>query len=291
MTVPEISQEMIRIYDEYTHLTLDRRGFMDKLTRLAGSAAAAAAIAPLIGANSAQAAIVAPDDNRVSAEEVTFPGGEGSMSGYLALPAKPAAKLAAVVVIHENRGLNPHIEDVTRRLAVEGFLALAPDFLSPFGGTPPDEDKARDLFTKLKMPKVTANAVAAAEYLRKDGRTNGKVGAVGFCWGGGAVNQLAVHDPNLGAAVAYYGQQPAAADVPKIKAKLMLHYAGLDERTNAGVPGFEKALKAAGVQFQVYMYEGANHAFNNDTSAARYNKSAADLAWSRTVAFLRESLA
>jgi carboxymethylenebutenolidase len=291
MTVPEISQEMIRIYDEYTHLTLDRRGFMDKLSRLAGSAAAAAAIVPLIAANSAKAAIVPPDDSRLSAEEVTFPGGEGNMSGYLATPAKADGKLPGVVVVHENRGLNPHIEDVTRRLAIEGFLALAPDFLSPVGGTPSDEDKARDLFTKLKTPKVTANAVAAADYLRKDARTNGKVGAVGFCWGGGVVNQLAVHDPNLGAAVAYYGQQPVAADVPKIKAKLMLHYAGLDDRTNAGIPAFEKALKSAGVQFQVYIYDGANHAFNNDTAAARYNKAAADLAWSRTVAFLKESLA
>ena len=195
MTEPEISQEMIRIYDEYTHLTLDRRGFMDRLTRLAGSAAAAAAIAPLIAANSAKAAIVAPDDGRVVAEEVTFPGGEGSMSGYLAMPAKAEGKPPAVVVIHENRGLNPHIEDVTRRLALEGFVAMAPDFLSPLGGTPADEDKARDLFAKLKMPKVAVNAVAAAAYLRKDQRTNGKVGVVGFCWGGGVANQLAVHDP------------------------------------------------------------------------------------------------
>ena len=290
MTVPEISQEMIRIYDEYTHLTLDRRGFMNKLTKLAGSAAAAAAIAPLIAANSAKAAIVAPDDSRVSAEEVSFAGSEGNMSGYFAAPAKIEGKLPAVVVIHENRGLNPHIEDVTRRLAVEGFVAMAPDFLSALGGTPADEDKARGLFTKLKMPKVAANAVAAAEYLRKDQRTNGKVGAVGFCWGGGVANQLAVHDPQLAAAVAYYGQQPVATDAVKIKAKLMLHYAGLDERTNAGIPAFEKALKSAGVQFQVYIYDGANHAFNNDTAAARYNKPAADLAWSRTVAFLKESL-
>ena len=168
---------------------------------------------------------------------------------------------------------------------------MAPDFLSPLGGTPADEDKARDMFGKLKMPRVAVNAVAAAEYLRKDQRTNGKVGTVGFCWGGGVANQLAVHDPRLGAAVAYYGQPPVAADVAKIKAKLMLHYAGLDERTNAGIPAFEKALKSAGVQFQVYIYDGANHAFNNDTAAARYNKPAADLAWSRTVAFLKESLA
>lgn len=291
MALPDVSQDMIGAYDEYTHLTLDRRAFMEKLTQLAGSAAAAAAIAPLIAANSAKAAIVAPDDKRVATEETTFRGASGNMSGYLAAPANAQGKLPGVVVIHENRGVNPHIEDVTRRLAVEGFLALAPDFLSALGGTPADDDKARELFGKLKPPEVTADGVATAAYLRKNARTNGKVGVVGFCWGGGVANQLAVHDSHLGAVVAYYGMQPDAADVPKIKAKLMLHYAGLDDRTNAGIPAFEKALKAAGVQFQVYVYEGANHAFNNDTAAARYNKPAADLAWSRTVAFLKESLA
>jgi carboxymethylenebutenolidase len=291
MAVPEISQDMIRAYDEYTHVTLDRRAFMEKLTRLAGSAAAAAVIAPLIAANSAQAAIVAPDDKRISAEEATFRGASGNMSGYLAAPANVQGKLPGVVVIHQNRGLNPHIEDITRRLALEGFLALAPDFLSALGGTPADDDKARQLFEKLKPPEVAADAVVAAEYLRKNARTNGKVGVVGFCWGGGVANQLAVQDPHLSAAVAYYGMQPAAADVPKIKAKLMLHYAGLDDRTNAGIPAFEKALKAAGVQFQVFVYDGVNHAFNDDTAAARYDKPAADLAWSRTVAFLKESLA
>jgi carboxymethylenebutenolidase len=291
MTVPEISQEMIRAYDEYTHLTLDRRGFMERLTRLAGGAAAAAAIVPLIAANSAKAAIVPPDDKRISAEDITFKAAGGSISAYLAMPTNAQAKLPGVVVIHENRGLNPHIEDVTRRVALEGFIGLAPDFLSTLGGTPTDEDKARDLFGKLKPQEIVAIAVAAADYLGKDTRTNGKVGVIGFCWGGGVANQLAVHDPRLNAAVSYYGAQPAEADVPKIKAKLMLHYAGLDDRTNAGIPAYEKALKAAGVQFQVFIYEGANHAFNNDTAAARYDKPAADLAWSRTVAFLRESLA
>jgi carboxymethylenebutenolidase len=282
---------MIRAYDEYTHLTLDRRAFIEKLTRLAGSAAAAAAIVPLIAANSAKAAIVPPDDKRLSAEEITFRGAGGNLSGYLAFPANAQGKLPSVVVIHENRGLNPHIEDVTRHLALEGFLALAPDFLSGLGGTPADDDKARELFGKLKGPEVVADAVAAAAYLRKDARGNGKVGVVGFCWGGGIANEFAVHDPHLVAAVAYYGAQPLGAEVPKIKAKLMLHYAGLDDRTNAGIPAFEKALEAAGVQFQVYVYDGVNHAFNNDTAAARYNKPAADLAWSRTEAFLKESLA
>ncbi len=291
MTAPEISQEMIRAYDEYTHLTLDRRGFMEKLTQLAGSAAAAAAIAPLIAANSAKAAIIAPDDKRISAEDITFKAAGGNISAYLAMPANATGKLPGVVVIHENRGLNPHIEDVTRRVGLESFIALAPDFLSLLGGTPTDEDKAREAFGKLKGPEAVAIAVGAADYLRKDPRSNGKVGVVGFCWGGGIANQLAVHDPRLNAAVSYYGAQPADAEAAKIKAKLMLHYAGLDDRTNAGIPAFEKALKAAGVQFQVFIYEGANHAFNNDTAAARYNKQAADLAWSRTVAFLKESLA
>jgi carboxymethylenebutenolidase len=263
---------------------------MEKLTRLAGSAAAAAAIAPMIAADPASAAQVPSDDPRLKTDEPTFPGSGGPMSGYLALPAAPTGKLPGVVVIHENRGLNPHIEDVTRRLALEGFVGLAPDFLSPYGGTPADDNKVRDLFQKIDMAQVTANAVAAVTFLRNDRRTNGKVGAIGFCWGGGVVNQLAVASPDLGAAVAYYGQQPAAADVPKIKAKLMLHYAGLDDRIDAGIPAYEKALKAAGVQYQIYMYEGVNHAFNNDTSEARYNKPAADLAWSRTIAFLKESL-
>ena len=291
MITPEISQEMIQAYDDYTHLTLDRRGFMEKLTKLAGSAAAAAAIAPLIAANKAQAAVIAPDDKRVKGEDITFPGASGPMSGYLVVPANAAGKLPAVIVIHENRGLSPHIEDVTRRLAVEGFIALAPDFLSPLGGTPSDEDQARELFGKLDRRQTTANGVAVVDFLKDDPRTNGKVGAVGFCWGGGLVNQLAVNSPDLAAGVAYYGSQPSAAEAAEIKAKLMLHYGGLDERINAGIKAFEDALKAAGVQFQIYIYEGANHAFNNDTSAARYNKEAADLAWSRTVAFLKETLA
>ncbi len=290
MTVPKISQEMIQLYDGYTHLTLDRRNFMAKLTRLAGSAAAAAAIVPLIAADRAQAAIVPPDDVRVKTGEVSFPGAAGTLKAYLALPATASGKVPGVVVIHENRGLNSHIEDIARRLALEGFAALAVDFLSPMGGTPADEDQARAMFAKLDMTKVTADAVAAVQFLKGDSRINGKVGAVGFCWGGGLANQLAVHSPDLVAAVAYYGMQPAAADVPKIKARLLLHYAGLDDRTNAGIPAYEQALKAAGVPYEVHVYEGANHAFNNDTSAARYDRKAANLAWSRTIAFLKQNL-
>lgn len=288
---PAVTQEMIRLYDEYTHLTLDRRGFLDKLTRLAGSSMAAAAIVPLLAADKAHAAIVAADDARIVARTVTFPGSGGAeLSGYLASPKEATGRLPAVLVIHENRGLNPHIEDVARRLALEGFLALGVDLLSRDGGTPADEDAAREKIGKLDPATTVADAVAAVAYLKSLPDSNGKVGAVGFCWGGGLVNRLAVAAPDLAAAVAYYGMQPPAADVPKIKAKLMLHYAGLDERINAGIPAYEAALKAAGVDYQVFVYDGANHAFNNDTSAARYDAAAAKLAWSRTVAFLKKNL-
>ena len=290
MDTPKISQEMIRLYDEYTHLTLDRRGFMDKLTRLAGSAAAAAAIAPLIAPSQAAAAIVAETDPRVVAAPVAFAGKSGEVKAYLVKPATAPAKLPALVVIHENRGLNGHIQDIARRLAIEGFMALAPDLLSPAGGTPPDETAAAQLIAKLDPATTVGDLVAAADHLRGRGDATGKVGAVGFCWGGGMTNQLAVHDPRLVAAVAYYGPQPTAEDAAKIKAKLLLHYAGLDDRIGAGIPAYEAALKAAGVDYTIHIYPGVNHAFNNDTSSARYDKAAADLAWSRTVAFLKAAL-
>jgi carboxymethylenebutenolidase len=286
----KISQEMIRLYDEYTHLTLDRRDFMNRLARLTGSAAAAAAIVPLLEANQARAAIVPEDDARLKIETVSFPGASGEITGYLAQPAQASGKLPAIIVIHENRGLNPHIKDVARRMALEGFLVLGPDFLSPLGGTPADEDQARDMISKLDQAQTVANAVATVAHLKQHPASNGQVGAVGFCWGGGLVNQLAVNSPDLAAGVAYYGRVPEAADVGKIKAKILLHYAGLDERINEGVPAYRKALEEAKVDHQIHVYEGANHAFNNDTSEARYNKEAADLAWSRTVEFLKSAL-
>ncbi|MDG4906648.1 dienelactone hydrolase family protein [Mesorhizobium sp. WSM4898] len=291
VTQPIITQAMIDAYDEYTHLTLDRRRFMEQLTRLAGSGAAAAAIAPMLAANLAKAAIVAENDPRVKGEDITYPGSRGEMKGYLVKPANHSGKLGTVIVVHENRGLNGHIRDVARRVALEGFVALAPDFLSPLGGTPADEDKARDMFSKLDAAQVAADGVATVAYLKAYQDSNGKVGAVGFCWGGGTVNTLAVNAPDLSAGVAYYGMQPKAEDVPKIKAALLLHYAGLDERINAGIDAYKKALDAAHIEYTVYVYDGANHAFNNDTSAARYDKKAADLAWGRTVAFLKEKLA
>jgi carboxymethylenebutenolidase len=288
MNKPTITQDMINAYDEYTHLTLDRRGFMEKLAKLAGSGAAAAAIAPLLAANSAQAAITEENDARVETSSVTFTGETGEMKGYLALPKERSGKLPGVIVIHENRGLNAHIKDVTRRMALEGFAALAPDFLSPGGGTPDNEDTARDMIGKLDGGQTTANAVAAVKFLIVHEAVIGKAGAMGFCWGGGLVNSLAVSSPELSAGVAYYCMQPSAADVPAIKVPLMLHYGGLDERINAGIPAFETALKAGGKIYELFIYDGVNHAFNNDTSEARYNKAAADLAWSRTVAFLKK---
>ncbi len=291
MDKPNITQAMIDAYDEYTHLTLDRRGFMEKLSKLAGSGAAAAAIMPMLAANKASAALSAEHDERLHIERITYPGASSQMKGYLVTPKAADKPLPGVIVIHENRGLNPHIEDIARRLALEGFVTLAPDFLSPLGGTPENEDTARDMFPKLDMATTVKNAEASRAYLSTLKVTNGKVGAVGFCWGGGLVNQLAVASPQLGAGVAYYGAQPKADQVASIKAPLMLHYAGLDERINAGIEAFKAALQANGQHPDIFIYDGVNHAFNNDTSTARYNKQAADLAWSRTVAFLKQKLA
>ncbi|HUH48944.1 MAG TPA: dienelactone hydrolase family protein [Mycoplana sp.] len=288
---PKITQAMIDAYDEYTHLSLDRRRFMERLTALVGSAAGAAAIAPLLAANSASAQMVAEGDARLIAEEVSWAAPKGQMKGYIARPKDAQGQLGGVIVIHENRGLNPHIRDVARRMALEGFVALAPDLLSPDGGTPADEDKAREMIGKLDRAATVENAVAAVAYMAQLDWVNGKVGAMGFCWGGGLVNQLAVADPNLKAAVAYYGAQPPAEAVPNIKAAMMLHYAGLDERINAGIDAYKKALEDNGKTYELFVYEGVNHAFNNDTSAARYDKAAAELAWKRTVEFFKKNLA
>ena len=290
-SVPQkITQEMIRAYDEYTHLTLDRRRFMEKLTRLAGSSVAAAAIAPMLMSNYARAEVIAPNDPRLKIEEVAYPGPAGDVKGYLAMPAAPSGKLPAVIVVHENRGLNPHIKDVTRRLALEGFVALAVDLLSRQGGTPATDEQAAEMFQTIDRAALVPDAVAAIAYLNSLPTTNGKVGAIGFCFGGGIVNQMAVASSELVAGVAYYGGQPSAEDAAKIKAKLLLHYAGLDERINAGIAAYQAALKAAGVDYTIYVYEDVNHAFNNDTSEARYDNDAATLAWSRTVDFLKGAL-
>ena len=290
--VPKITQEMINLYDEYTHITLDRRAFIDKLTALVGSTATALAVTSMIEANGAAAQMVKEGDSRIKAQTVKYEGEGGELTGYLAMPASASGKLGAVIVVHENRGLVPHIKDVTRRMALEGFLALGPDFLSQSGGTPEDQDQGREMIGKLDAKRTAANAVATVNYLKKHASSNGKVGAIGFCWGGGTVNATAVAAGDaLAAAVPYYGRQPAADDVPKIKAQLMLHYAANDPNINKGIDDYKAALQKAGAKFEVYIYDGAQHAFNNDSSEARYNKAAADLAWSRTVAFLKKTLA
>lgn len=284
-----MDQRIIDLYDEYTHAPLDRRVFLERLAALAGGSAAAAAILPLLEARRAAAAAVAPDDPRVASETAVYQGKTGEVRGYLARPAEGTG-LPAVMIVHENRGLNAHIEDVTRRMALAGFLAYAPDFLSPAGGTPDDEDRAREMIQGLDPADTTADAVAGIAFLKGHPLGNGRAGAVGFCWGGGVIGRLAVADADLDAGAVFYGQAPDPADAARIKAPLLLHYAGLDERINARVPAFREALAAAGVEHTVYMYEGANHAFHNDTSPARYDAEAAALAWQRTIDFFTEKL-
>jgi carboxymethylenebutenolidase len=282
-----MDQKFITLFDRFTHGGISRREFIDKLTLMAGSAAAATAILPVLENNYAQAAMVEENDPRLTITD----GDVSGIKGYLAIPKDVQGKLPAVVVIHENRGLNPHIKDVIRRMALEGFVAFGPDYLAAMGGTPADEDKARDMIGQLKPEDVVANSQTALAAFKTHPQSNGKVGAMGFCWGGGQVGQLAVNAPDLAAGVVYYGSQPKAEDVPRIKAPLLLNYAGLDERINAGIKDFEAALKASNKTYELFVYEGANHAFNNDTNAARYNKEAADLAWGRTVAFLKKYVA
>jgi carboxymethylenebutenolidase len=284
-----MDQEVMESCQKYSHGSLDRRDFLKKLAIVAGGTAAADALQPLLERNSAIAQVVATDDARLIVEHMKYSGEAGDVRAYFVRP-RGDAKLPGVLVIHENRGLNAHIEDVTRRVALEGFLAIAPDALSPFGGTPEDPEKAPALIAQLDREKTIKNYVAAVKYLKTHRLSTGKVGTIGFCWGGGMANQVAVHSPDVVAAVPYYGLVPAAEDVPKIRASLLLHYAGLDERINSGIPAFEAALKKASVDYKIYIYEGAQHAFNNDTNPARYNRDAAQLAWQRTISFLKEKL-
>jgi carboxymethylenebutenolidase len=274
--------------DDTARIAMDRRDFLAKLAAITGGAAAAAVIVPALEGAGQAGPLVPPDDPRLETGYVKYPIEGGEMRAYSAKP-KGAGKLAGVIVIHENRGLNPHTEDIARRVALEGYHAVAPDALSPFGGTPANPDEARPLFQKLDRTANTKNFVAAVAYLKTGPQATGKVACMGFCWGGAATNQVAVNAPDLTAAVPFYGSQPAAEDVPKIKAAMLIHYAGNDERINAGIPAFEEALKKAGVEYAIHMYEGAGHAFMNDTGQ-RYHKEAAELAWKRTVAFLKEKL-
>ena len=284
-----MDQRIINLFDEYTHAPLTRKEFLDRLIKMAGGTALAFSALAVLEPGYAAAATVAPEADDLRAEEVTWVGDSTPVRGYLVHP-KGRRKRGAVVVIHENRGLTPHIKDVTRRVALAGYLALGVDALSVVGGTPADEDKGRELIGQLDPAKNRNNYLKALDYLRARPDCNGRTGAVGFCWGGGLVNQLAVHDPKLDAGVAYYGQQAKAEDVPSIKAALMLHYGGLDQRINAGIPAYEAALKAAGTKYELFVYEGVNHAFNNDTSPARYNAEAAQLAWDRTLRLFKEKL-
>jgi len=284
-----MDQRIINLYDRFTHGGMNRREFLDRLAVLAGSAAAAAALLPLLQNNYAQAAIIPENDPRLTAERVAYDSPKGKINGYL-VRAKAKGKRPVVLVIHENRGLNPHLEDVARRFAAEGFLAYAVDLLSLVGGTPPSEDAARELHPKMNQDDAVAALVSGVSFLKSHPESTGKVGAVGFCFGGLMINRLAASSPELDAGVAYYGRQVPAAQVPNIKAALLLHYAETDDPVNSGIPAYEAALKANNKKYTIYTYPGTQHAFNNDTGAARYNKAAADLAWERTLAFFKEQL-
>jgi carboxymethylenebutenolidase len=284
-----MDQRIINLFDEYTHKPLSREEFLKKLAIITGGTAAALAVLPLLEVNYAHAATVPQQDDRITTEYITYDADGVAMKAYLAKPKK-AGKQGAVMVVHENRGLNPHIEDVTRRVALEGFIALAPDGLSAVGGTPADADKAREMFQQLDATKTVQQFAKGFDYLKRLKDCTGKVGVMGFCWGGAMANNLAVAVPDLLAAAPFYGRQPAIEDVPKIKAALQLHYAEMDERINAGIAAYEEALKKAGIVYELHMYVGAQHAFHNDTAPTRYNEAAAKLAWSRTMEFFKEKL-
>lgn len=282
-----MDQQIINLYDEYTHKPLSRTEFLKRLAILAGGTAAAMTLLPLLEVNYAHAAIT--DTGDLFTERIAYRGINGDMQAYVARP-KEEKPYAAVVVIHENRGLNAHIEDVTRRAAKAGYLAIAPNALSSLGGTPENEDEARTKFQQLKAEDNLQNFIKVFDYLGRRKDCNGKYGCVGFCWGGAMSNNLAVNVQSLKAAVSFYGRQPAAEDVVKIKAAIQLHYGGLDERVNAGIAAYEEALKKNKISYELYIYEGANHAFHNDTAPTRYNKEAAELAWSRTLEFFAKHL-
>jgi carboxymethylenebutenolidase len=292
MKASDFPQEVLNLFDRYIHGGIGRREFLEGASKFAVGSFTAAAMLDALMPNYALGQQVAKDDNRIKTEYLTYPSpkGSGTMKGYFAQPANRTGKLPAVVVIHENRGLNPHIEDVARRLALANYVAFAPDALTPVGGYPGNEEKATELFSKLDNDKRTEDLVAGALFLQQRPESTGKLGAVGFCFGGGIVNTLAVRlGRGLSAGVPFYGNQPPAADVPKIKAPLLIHYAEMDDRINAGWPAFETALKAAGVKYEMYKYPGTGHGFNNDTTP-RYNETAAKLAWQRTMDFFNKNL-
>jgi carboxymethylenebutenolidase len=290
-TAHDFDQELLILFDAYVHGALDRRGFLDKAAKYAVGGVTAVMLLDQLSPKFLEAQVVKPEDPRIKVQHVEYdsPKGYGKMRGYLAQPAKAAGKLPAVLVIHENRGLNPHIEDIGRRLALDNFVAFAPDALFPLGGYPGDEDKAREAFQKLDQPKTREDFVTAAGWLKARPETNGKVGAVGFCYGGGTVNMLATRLPDLAAGVAFYGSAPNLDDVPKIKAALVIQSAEQDDRINASWPAYEAALKAANVRYERHLYPGTQHGFNNDTTP-RFDAAAAKLAWERTLAHFNKHL-
>jgi carboxymethylenebutenolidase len=285
-TARDFHPQALKLFDQYVHGLLSRRDFLQRAAQFAAVGATSEALLMALSPRFAEAAQVPVDDARIKTRylECPSPKGYGTLRGYMAQPVKAKAKLPAVLVAHENRGLNPHIEDIARRLALDNFIAFAPDALLPLGGYPGDEDKARELFGKLDQAKTHEDFLAAEDFLKHLPEGSGKVGVVGFCYGGGIANFLATRVPDLAAAVPFYGGQPTAEDAARIKAPLMLHYAGNDERVNSGWPAYEQALKTAGVRYQVYIYPGVEHGFNNDTTP-RYDDAAAKLAWKRTIEF------
>jgi carboxymethylenebutenolidase len=291
-TALDFDPGVLKLFDQYVHGLMPRREFLSSCGRILASASAAEAVLDALSPRFAEAEQIAPSDPRIVSRELELPSpqGNGKVRGYLASPANPSGPLPVVLVVHENRGLNPHIRDIARRLAVENFIAFAPDALFPLGGYPGNEDQARELFGKLDPAKSRADFLAAAVGLRTLPGGNGKVGVVGFCYGGGIANYLATEIPDLAAAVPFYGSQPPAEDVPKIKARLLIQYAGADDRINAGWPAYEAALKAAGVRYEAFVYPGVQHGFNNDTTP-RYDAAAAKLAWDRTVQLFGTALA
>jgi carboxymethylenebutenolidase len=288
-TAHDFDQELLILFDAYVHGAIDRRGFLDKAARFAVGGVTAAVLLDQLSPKFLEAQVVKPEDPRVKAQYLEYdsPTGYGKARGYLVLPARTTGKLPGVLVIHENRGLNPHIEDIARRLALDDFVAFAPDALFPLGGYPGSEDKARELFPKLEQARTREDFIAAVEWLAARPETNGKVGAVGFCYGGGMVNFLATRLPGLAAGVAFYGSAPNLEDVPRIKTALLIQSAEVDDRINASWPAYEAALKAAGVRFERHLYPGTQHGFNNDTTP-RYDEAAAKLAWERTVTQLNK---
>lgn len=291
-TAEDFPQELLNLYDYYVHGQIDRRGFLDRAAKFAVGGVTAAALLELLSPQYAFAAQVPKEDNRVVSEYLKYPSpaGSGEMRGLFAKPAQAQGKLPGIVVVHENRGLNPYIEDVVRRVALAGFVAFGPDALYPVGGYPGNDDEGRALQAKLDRNKITEDFVAAVKFLHEHPACNGTLGVTGFCFGGGMANTLAWRLPDLvKAAVPYYGGQASAENAAKIKASLLLHYAEKDERVNAGWPDYEKALKAAGVEYQAFIYPGVNHGFHNDTTP-RYDKEAAELSWTRTIEFFKKKL-